>query len=195
MVDYNSLNTRQKLNVLGLRIQREYTKRRHGEHVRIATTEEDAAQESGFMALPTTRVAPGKQLYMRMGELKELPSGGFQTVKTAEQIVDPNFSVDLLTALEEEERKLFGDSSIVARAYNDKAGTPTSKSATVPEMLEMPEMPAIDSFDRLADDAERMLGDLRNVPDARDIGRAVVEPAKRREAMSDSDFIKSLLGK
>lgn len=195
MVDYNSLNTRQKLNVLGLRIQREYTKRRHGEHVRIATTEEDAAQESGFMALPTTRVAPGKQLYMRMGELKELPNGGFQTVKTAEQTVDPNFSVDLLTALEEEERKLFGDSSIVARAYNDKAGMRTSKSVAVTEMLEMPEMPAPDGLDRLTDDAERMLGDLRDVPDARDIGRAVVEPARKRESMSDSDFIKSLLRK
>lgn len=192
MVDYNSLNTRQKLNVLGLRIQREYTKRRHGEHVRIATTEEDAAQESGFMALPTTRVAPGKQLYMRMGELKELPNGGFQTVKTAEQTVDPNFSVDLLTALEEEERKLFGDSSIVARAYGDNAGARAVGSSAMPEM---PEMPAVDSLEKLTDDTERLFGDIRDVPDAHDIGRSVVEPARKREAMSDSDFIKSLLRK
>lgn len=197
MIDYNTLNTRQKLNVLGLRIQREYTDRRHGEHVLIATTEEEAAQASGFMALPTTRVAPGKQLYMRMAEVKELPTGGFHTIKTAEQTADPAFSTDILTALEEEEKRLYGANSIVAKAAASStkpSATTVEHASTAPIITEMPEMPALDvadSFDDLIKGAEDVLCDMKKAPYS--VGTPVAYKGKPTEHQSDSDFIRSLL--
>lgn len=176
-VDYNSLNTRQKLNLLSLRIRKEYTERRHGSHIKIATTEEDAVQESGFMALPTARIAPGKQLYMRMGEVKELPSGSFATVRKASDVTDPQDSVDLLDALEAEEQKLYGDRSIVKRA---RAVKPGSVDDELGELLE-------DSED---------LGALRS-PRSENAASWTKKLSKfdayTADGMTDEEFIQSLL--
>lgn len=190
MFDYNSLSTRQKLNVLGLRIQREYTNRRHGEHVRIATTEEEAAQERGFMALPTTRVAPGKQLYMKMTEVKELPTGGYQTVRTAEQTEDVGLAMDMLDALEQEEMKLYGDSSIVLKSGKKVIEErPEIKPA-------MPEMPAMDKLEAIENAAISVLSDMEaDFEPTYTVGKTVTAPKARNTSMSDSDFIKALLAK
>ena len=106
----------------------------------------------------------------------------------------------MLTALEEEEMKLYGDQSIVkTRTAKRPVATPAilrelEQPKVAASMPVMPDLDALDSFDKLTAAADDELFKMRvaDMPQA-PVRSTSFSGFKKKEFKSDADFIKSLL--
>ena len=141
-MDVRELNPRQRANVAGLKLKRDAIQRKYGNAVQIITTDEEAANASGWMAMPIGLINTNKQLTLRMDRqvVDTLKSRKLEDI-SRDSVADTDGIEDVVTALESS-----------AYGYTKpKATTPT-----------------------------RLKTDKR---------------AEQRSNVTDSDFIKSLLGK
>ena len=144
-MDVSNLTPRQRANVAGLQLKKDAIRRKYGNAVQILTTDEEAANASGWMALPLNLLTGNKQLTLRMDK----------------QVVDTINSRKLSeTYRDEMDRGSYVDDVVVAleeAAYGKKAASPNRQITSIrPERTAS--MPAATS-------------------------------------MSDTDFIKNLIGK
>ena len=65
-MDVSNLTPRQRANVAGLQLKKDAIRRKYGNAVQILTTDEEAANASGWMALPLNLLTGNKQLTLRM---------------------------------------------------------------------------------------------------------------------------------
>ena len=100
-MDVSNLSPRQRANVAGLRIKRDAIQRRYGNSVQIITTDEEAANTSGWMALPINLVNTGKQLTLRMDKNVIDTNNSVKLSSVArENMPDTHYVEDVVTALE-----------------------------------------------------------------------------------------------
>ncbi len=138
-MDVSMLNARQRANVAGLRLKRDAIRRKYGNAVQIVTTDEEAANASGWMAMPLNLLNTNKQVVdtIKSKKLSET---------SREDIPDTNDVEDIVTALE--------------NSVNGTLGRVSAKN-----------------------------------PKAKPEHKVAAAPMRDAVSVSDTDFIKSLLGK
>jgi hypothetical protein len=146
-MDVSTLSARQRANVAGLQLKRDAIRRKYGNAVQIVTTDEEAANASGWMALPLNLINTNKQVTLRMDKqvIDTLKSKKLGETRR-EDIPDTADVEDIVTALE-----------------NSVNGTIGRVSARKPE--------------------------------AKPAHKVVAVPKNDVASVSDTDFIKSLLGR
>ena len=148
-MDMSNLSPRQRANVAGLRIKRDAVQRRYGNGVQILTTDEEAANASGWMALPLNLVNTGKQLTLRMNKNVIDTNNSRKISETSrDSVQDTSYVEDVVAALENSADAITG---IISSRKANKS-------------------------------------DRNNVVAKAD------RPVKSVSGVSDSDFIKSLIG-
>lgn len=101
-MNYESLDPRQRANVAGLQIKREAIRRKYGNAVQILTTDEEAANQSGWMALPLKEINTSKQVTFRMNkEAVDTKTASRLSTTSRDSIPDTEGVVDIVTALEQ----------------------------------------------------------------------------------------------
>lgn len=144
-MDVSNLTPRQRANVAGLQLKKDAIRRKYGNAVQILTTDEEAANASGWMALPLNLLTGNKQLTLRMDK----------------QVVDTINSRKLSeTYRDEMDRGSYVDDVVVAleeAAYGKKATSPDRQ--------------------------------IKSIRPERTVSMTTAT------SMSDTDFIKNLIGK
>lgn len=100
-MDVSTLSARQRANVAGLQLKRDAIKRKYGNAVQIMTTDEEAANASGWMALPISLINTNKQITLRMDKqvIDTIKSKKLGEIHR-EDIPDTEDVEDIVTALE-----------------------------------------------------------------------------------------------
>ena len=146
-MDVSMLNARQRANVAGLRLKRDAIRRKYGNAVQIVTTDEEAANASGWMAMPLNLLNTNKQVTFRMDkQVVDTIKSKKLSETSREDIPDTNDVEDIVTALE--------------NSVNGTLGRVSAKN-----------------------------------PKAKPEHKVAAAPMRDAVSVSDTDFIKSLLGK
>ena len=100
-MDVSNLTPRQRANVAGLQLKRDAIRRKYGNSVQIITTDEEAANASGWMALPLSLINTNKQLTLRMDKqvVDTIKSQKLGEI-SRESMPDTIYVEDVVTALE-----------------------------------------------------------------------------------------------